>query len=76
MLIALVGIPEGMAQECHADFARNAEFEQSGVEGVAQVVKPDIPDSRPADGCFPAGLKASDRLAFKGEDQAGILLHA
>jgi hypothetical protein len=74
MLIALVCISEGVSQKGHADLAGNAQFEQSGVEGVSQVVESDVPDSRPADGCFPAGFEAADRLAFKGEDQTGTFL--
>jgi hypothetical protein len=74
MLVALMRIPEGVPQESHADLAGNTELKQSSVEGVAQVVEPDIPDSRPADGRFPAGLEAADRPAFEGEDQTGTLL--
>jgi hypothetical protein len=76
MLVAFVRVPEGVTQEGHADLARNAQLEQSGVEGVAQVVKADIPDSRPANGGFPAGFEAPDRPAFEGEDQTGALLPA
>jgi hypothetical protein len=74
MLVALVGIPEGVTQKGHADLAGNTEFKQAGVEGVAQVMEPDIPDSRPADSSFPAGLHASNGLAFEGEDQTRVLL--
>jgi hypothetical protein len=76
MLVALMRISKGVTQESHADLTRNTELKQSGVEGVAQVVEPDIPDSRPADGRFPAGLEAADRPALEGEDQAGTLLPA
>lgn len=73
MLVTFMGVSEGMAKKGHANFAGNAELKQSGIEGVPQVVEPDIADSRSADGCFPAGLKASNWFAFKGEDQTGIL---
>jgi hypothetical protein len=76
MLVAFMGIPEGVSQKGHADLAGDAELKQTGVEGVAQVVEPDVPDSCSADGCFPAGLEASDRLIFEGEDQTGVLLPA
>lgn len=74
MLVALVRVSEGVSQEGHADLARNTELKQAGVEGVAQIVEADIPDSRSADGGFPAGFKAADRPAFEGEDQSGTLL--
>jgi hypothetical protein len=70
MLIAFMRVPEGVAQEGHADLAGNAELEQAGIEGMAQVVELDIPDSCPADCCFPAGFETANRLAFKGEDQS------
>ena len=76
MLVALVRVAEGVAQKSHADLAGDAELKQSGVEGVTQVVKPDIPDFCPADGCFPAGFETADRLAFEREDQSGVLLPA
>lgn len=74
MFVALMRVSEGVAKEGHADLAGNAELEQSGVEGVAQVVEADIPDSRPADGRFPAGFETADQLAFKGKDQTRVLL--
>ena len=76
MFIAFVGVPEGVSEKRHTNLAGNAEFEQAGVEGVAQVVEADIADSRPADSRFPAGFEAADRPAFEGEDQAGALFPA
>ena len=74
MLVALVGVPEGVTQKGHADLTGNAQFKQSGVEGVTQVMEPDVPDSRPADSSLPSCFQAVDRLAFKGEDQGRVLL--
>ena len=42
MLIALVGVSEGVAEKGHADLARDTELEQPGVERVAQVVETDV----------------------------------
>src|SRR5436305_13864938 len=64
MLIAFMSVPEGVSEESHADFSRDSQFEQSGIEGVAQIVEPDVADSRPADSCFPAGFETQDCLAF------------
>src|SRR5260370_18072684 len=69
MLIAFMGVAEGMAEKRHADFPRDPQFEQPAGEGMAQVVEADITDSCPADRSLPGGLDLVDRSAFIGEDQ-------
>jgi hypothetical protein len=76
MLVAFVRISEGVAQKGHANLTGYAELKQPGVEGVAQVVKTDIPDSCSTAGGLLTGFENPDRLAFKGEDQTRVPLPA
>lgn len=45
MLVALMGVAEGVAKKGHAYFAYDSQFKQTGVERVAQVMEADVPDS-------------------------------
>lgn len=56
MLIAFMGIAKGVAEERHANFAHDSEFQQPGVECVAQVVKSDVPNACSSDRSLPSGL--------------------
>src|SRR5207244_8318839 len=75
MLVAFVRVAEGVAQQGHADLARYAELEQSGVEGVAEIMEPGIPDSSPAYSCFPSGFYTSDGLTLEGKDKTLLFPH-
>jgi predicted RNA-binding protein with PUA-like domain len=70
VFVVLVGVAERVAQEGHAHFAYDSQLEQTGVEGVAQVVEADVADSGPANRCPPAGFQVSDRFAMESENEA------
>src|SRR6266496_1433970 len=63
-------LARGVAHEGLPHVLQNSGFHQPGIERVAKIVKAEIPDARPPDGCLPGRLDLLDRTAFEGEDQA------
>jgi hypothetical protein len=66
-------ITDGMPHKHLADVLDHSALHQPAVEGVAQVVKAEIPDSRAADSGLPCGLDVAHWLAVACEEQALLL---
>ena len=68
-------VAERVTEESHADLANDAEFQETRVKCVAQVMETRAANSRPADRRLPCGLQASDGFAFERENEAfGVLV--
>ncbi len=62
-----------MPHERLADFLHHSRLHESRVEGMAEVVEAEVPDSRPADGGLPSGLDQVNGPALIGEEKAFLL---
>jgi len=59
-----------MAHQGLPHVLQNTRFHQASVERVAKIMKAEVANARPANGCLPTCFDPVDRTALEGEDQA------
>jgi len=60
----------GVSHQHLANFLQNPGFHQARVEGVAQVMEPEVAEACPSQRRLPAGLEPMNRPAIEGEDDS------
>ena len=58
-----------VAHEGFAHIGQDAEFQQSRIEAMTQIVKSEPLNTRAADGRSPSSLDLRDRLSFEWKDR-------
>ena len=63
----------GVTHESFAHFLQDPHLEQSGVERVPEIMKPDMPDAGPSQCGLPRGFDRANGPLVIGEDQQAVV---